>query len=66
MLIVINDRQTYLLEYKISQISLKAFERLTDLNERHEYSLIALIESFQDDSEVDQYARRLGLTNALC
>lgn len=39
----------------------KAFERLADLNKRHQYSFIGLLEPFQEASEMNQYARKLGL-----
>lgn len=43
--IILNHRQTYLLEHKINQIS-KSFEKLIELNNRHNYLLEALIEPF--------------------
>ncbi|KAG5617032.1 hypothetical protein H5410_016856 [Solanum commersonii] len=42
----------------------KSFERLMDLNKRNHYAFIALIEQFQDPSEIDQYKRKLGFDNA--
>lgn len=44
----------------------KAFGRLTDLNRRHQYSFISLMDSFQEASNIDQYARKLGLINFIC
>jgi len=42
----------------------KSFERLLDLNHRHHYSFIALMEPFQNPSELEQYKRRLGFDKA--
>ncbi|KAG5632630.1 hypothetical protein H5410_004347 [Solanum commersonii] len=42
----------------------KSFERLMDLNKRNYYAFIALMEPFQDLSEIDQYRRKLGFDNA--
>ncbi|WMV24639.1 hypothetical protein MTR67_018024 [Solanum verrucosum] len=35
-----------------------------DLNKRNHYAFIALMEPFQDPSEIDQYKRKLGFDNA--
>lgn len=35
-----------------------------DLNRRHQYSFVALMEPFQDPLELDQYKRKLGFNNA--
>jgi len=42
----------------------KFFERLMDLNKRHHYSFIALMEPFQNPVELDQYRRKLGFEYA--
>ncbi|KAG5599373.1 hypothetical protein H5410_030743, partial [Solanum commersonii] len=42
----------------------KSFERLMDLNNRYHYSFIALMEPFQNPSELEQYKRRLGFDKA--
>jgi len=42
----------------------KSFERLMDLNKRHRYSFIALMEPFQNPSELDEYKRKLGFEHA--
>ncbi|KAG5586749.1 hypothetical protein H5410_047183 [Solanum commersonii] len=42
----------------------KYFERLLDLNRRHHYSFIILMEPFQNSSELEQYKRKLGFDNA--
>ncbi|KAK4708984.1 hypothetical protein R3W88_029909 [Solanum pinnatisectum] len=44
----------------------KAFERLWDLNKRHKYNFIALMEPFQGPQELEQYKRKLGMDNAYC
>ncbi|KAH0692608.1 hypothetical protein KY285_019705 [Solanum tuberosum] len=44
--------------------SQNAFERVIDLNRRHHYSYIALLEPFQSPSELEYYRRKLGLPNA--
>ncbi|XP_060210563.1 uncharacterized protein LOC132637499 [Lycium barbarum] len=41
------------------------FERLTELNRRHHYSLIALMEPFHGLDEVESYRRRLGIHNSM-
>lgn len=41
-----------------------SFGRLMDLNRRHQYSFVALMEPFQDPLELDQYKRKLGFNNA--
>lgn len=40
------------------------FERLIDLYRKNHYSYIALLEPFQSPSELDEYRRRLGVSNA--
>ncbi|KAG5586609.1 hypothetical protein H5410_047043 [Solanum commersonii] len=42
-----------------------SFGRLMDLNRRHQYAFVALMEPFQDPSELDQYKRNLGFNSAL-
>ncbi|KAG5599047.1 hypothetical protein H5410_030417 [Solanum commersonii] len=42
----------------------KSFERLMDLNRRHHYPFIALMEPFQDSMEIDHYKRKLGFSHA--
>lgn len=37
-----------------------------DLNRRHKYNLIAVMEPFQGPKELDQYKRNLGCQNANC
>ncbi|KAG5610102.1 hypothetical protein H5410_021383, partial [Solanum commersonii] len=37
-----------------------AFERVIELNKRHQYSYISLLEPFQIPSELEQYRRKLG------
>jgi len=44
----------------------KALDRLIDLNKRHRYKYIALMEPFQGPHELEQYKRRLGFQNAFC
>ncbi|KAK4733470.1 hypothetical protein R3W88_007731 [Solanum pinnatisectum] len=44
--------------------SQNAFERVTDLNRRHHYSYIALLEPFQSPFKLEYYRRKLGLPNA--
>lgn len=44
----------------------KAFDRLIDLNKRHHYKYIALMEPFQDPQEIEKYKRRLGFQHAYC
>ncbi|KAG5597366.1 hypothetical protein H5410_038598, partial [Solanum commersonii] len=47
------------------QLNLKIlFERLLDLNRKHHYSYIALLEPFQSPSEIDRYMRGLGKQHA--
>ncbi|KAG5585127.1 hypothetical protein H5410_045561 [Solanum commersonii] len=41
-----------------------AFERVVDLNKRHHYSYIAILEPFQSPSELENYKRKLGLPHA--
>lgn len=42
----------------------KSFERLIDLNRSHHYKYIALMEPFQDPSDLELYRRNLGLKHA--
>ncbi|XP_059306288.1 uncharacterized protein LOC132057690 [Lycium ferocissimum] len=42
----------------------QSFERLTDLNRRHHYALIALMEPFQSADSIDSYKSRLRYQNA--
>ncbi|XP_060190556.1 uncharacterized protein LOC132619776 [Lycium barbarum] len=42
-----------------------SFERLIELNRRHHYSLIALMEPFHGSDEVESYRRRLGIHNSM-
>lgn len=42
----------------------KSFERLIDLNKRYHYAFVALMEPFQDPSELDNFRRKLGFDNA--
>ncbi|KAG5600047.1 hypothetical protein H5410_031417 [Solanum commersonii] len=42
----------------------KSFERLLDLNKRHHYSFIALMEPFQNSSELEHLKRKLGFDKA--
>ncbi|KAG5599687.1 hypothetical protein H5410_031057 [Solanum commersonii] len=44
--------------------SQNTFERVIDLNRKHHYSYIALLEPFQSPSELEYYRRKLGLPNA--
>ncbi|KAH0705857.1 hypothetical protein KY285_010386 [Solanum tuberosum] len=44
--------------------SQNSFERLLDLNRKHHYSYIALLEPFQSPSELDRYKRKLGKQHA--
>ncbi|KAK4732459.1 hypothetical protein R3W88_025447 [Solanum pinnatisectum] len=44
--------------------SQRAFERLMDLNRKHQYSYIAILEPFQSPVELEIYRRRLGMANA--
>ncbi|KAK4710274.1 hypothetical protein R3W88_004787 [Solanum pinnatisectum] len=44
----------------------KAFERLIDLNRRHQYSFIALMEPFQGPQELEQYKIKLGFNHSFC
>lgn len=37
--------------------TLKSFERLMDLNKRHHYSFITLMESFQEHSQIEKYKK---------
>ncbi|XP_015158754.1 uncharacterized protein [Solanum tuberosum] len=39
---------------------------MIDLNRRHRYKYIALLEPFQEPRELEQYKRRLGFQNAFC
>ncbi|KAG5600134.1 hypothetical protein H5410_031504 [Solanum commersonii] len=43
----------------------KSFECLIDLNRRHHYKYIAILEPFRDLSELEQYQRKVGHKNAL-
>ena len=36
-----------------------------DLNRRHHYSFVDLMEPFEDPSDLDQYKRKLGFNNAV-
>lgn len=36
-----------------------------DLNRRHHYSFVALMEPSEDPSDLDQYKRKLGFNNAV-
>ncbi|KAK4718725.1 hypothetical protein R3W88_017063 [Solanum pinnatisectum] len=38
----------------------KSFERLINLNKRYHYVFLALMEPFQDPSELDHFRRKLG------
>lgn len=42
-----------------------AFGRLVDLNRRHQYSFISLMEPFQGPGEIHHYRTTLGFDNAL-
>lgn len=44
----------------------KAFERLIDLNRRHHYSFISLLEPFQEATKINNYTKRLGFEKVLC
>lgn len=41
------------------------FGKLMDLNRRHHYSFVALMEPSEDPSDLDQYKRKLGFNNAV-
>ncbi|XP_059315426.1 uncharacterized protein LOC132066044 [Lycium ferocissimum] len=41
----------------------KSFERLIDLKRRHHYSIIGLMEPFQDPIAIEEYRRKLGYQN---
>lgn len=42
-----------------------SFERVSDLNERHHYSFITLLEPFQEPDKLEEYKNRLCKQNAL-
>lgn len=42
----------------------KTFERLLERNRRYHYSIIALMEQFQEPSQMEEYNRKLGFNNA--
>ncbi|KAG5576814.1 hypothetical protein H5410_056948 [Solanum commersonii] len=43
----------------------RIFERLVDLRRRYHDSFIAILEPFQDASNLEEYSRQSGLNNAL-
>lgn len=51
------------MEYR-SVNSQESFERLVDLRRRYHYSFIAILEPFQDASNLEEYGRQSGLNNA--
>ncbi|KAG5605536.1 hypothetical protein H5410_027028 [Solanum commersonii] len=46
--------------------SQKAFKGIMDLDKRHKYSYIALMELFQGPQEIDHYKRKLEMGNTYC
>lgn len=44
--------------------SQKSFDRLIELKHRHHYSFVALMESFQNPSKIEEYRRKLGFSHA--